>query len=321
MLNQTEKRVVYLDGETLGYLHLTYTGERMYPVMRRLFSVLREGYINDRLMIPLSIDHISPYIEKNQINKSFLDMMGEIGQVQFHQRFTIKTLQLLRIINHFFENPNTKPVWRDAFTSDPEEKYRYGFNRYSSLTAFNVNQAISREKNYSQVFEFIENYKTGKLVQEIAVIHFNTLWEQFPDLIKPYFPVIGSAESHIKRFLANDEIRDIPEFNIIAAILYPMLDAYGIEHVEHGLRDEELFSAEIVASYLPYCHYYVTKVDVSEVLNMSGIPELYGVKIYDHNESSLYRLIQDIEEDFRADLTRKELLSRRSMFRKGGTKS
>jgi hypothetical protein len=320
MLNETEKRVVYLDSETLGYMHLTYTGERIYPVMRRLFSVLKEGYVNDRLVTPLSSDHIFPYIENSQISKTFLNMMGEIGQVHFHQRFTIKTLQLLRIINHFFDNPYTKPVWRDAFTSDPDERYRYGFNRYSSLTPFNVNQAISREKNYSQVFEFIDSYKAGKSVHEIAVTHFTSLWEQFPDLIKPFFPVIGSADTHIKRFLENDEIKDIPEFNIIAAILSPMLEAYGIEHVEHGMRDDELYAAEIVSSYLPYCHYYVTKVDVSEVLIMSGIPELYGVRIYDHNESSLYRLIQDIAEDYRAESTRKEFLSRRSMLRKGGTK-
>ncbi len=320
MLNKTEKRVVYLDNETLGYMYLTYTGERTYPVMRRLFQVLREGYVADRLVTPLSIDHVFPYIENNQIEKPFLNMLGELGQVQFHLRYTIKTLQLIRVINYFFDNIYSKPVWRDAFTADPDDKYRIGFNGYSAITATNVNQAMSREKNYSQVFEFIESYKEGKPVEEIASSHYRTLGEQFPDLIGPYLPAVGSAESHMSRFLSREEVKEIPEFHIISSILYPMLEAYGIEHVEHGLRDNELLAAEVVASYLPYCHYYVAKVDIAEVLSMSGIPETYNVRIYDHNESSLYRLIQDITEDNKRDTMKKEMMTRRTMFRRGGTK-
>lgn len=320
MLNRTGKRIVYLDSETLGYMYLTYTGERTYPVMRRLFQVLHEGYISDRLVMPLSLDHVYPYIENNQIEKPFLAMLGELGQVQFHNRFTIKTLQFIRIINHFFENHYTKPIWRDAFINEPDEKYRYGFNGYASITAMNVNQAMSREKSHSQVFEFIESYKDGKPAEEMAAVHYRTLWEHSPDLIRPYLPAVGLPEMHMERFLAREEIKEIPEFNIISAILYPMLEAYGIQHVEHGLRDEELFAGEVVAAYLPYCHYYVTKVDIAEVLSMSGIPETYNVRIYDHNESSLYRLIQDITEDDKRDAMQRELSTRRTMFRRGGTK-
>ncbi len=320
MLNKTEKRIVYLDGDTLGYMFRTYTKQRLYPVMRRLFSVLREGYIDNRLITPLSVDHAHPYIENNQINTSFLAMMGEIGQVQFLQRFTIKTLQFLRIINHFFGNPNPKPVWRDAFTSDPDERYRYGFNRYGSISASDITKAISRENKLSQVFEFIESFKAEKAAGDIAAVHFTTLWEQFPDIITPFLPTMGSPEIHIRRFLANDEIRDIPEFHILFSILYPMMEAYGIEHVERGRRDAEIYAAEFAASYLPYCHYYVTKVDIAEVLNMSEIPALYRVKVYDHNESSLYKLIQDIADDHRADAAGKDNMNRRSMYWKGGTK-
>ncbi len=320
MLNRTEKKVVYLDTDTLGYMYLTYTGEKVYPVMKKLYSTLREGFESNRLVTPLELDHVQPYIENNMIKNDFLTMMGGIGQVQFHQRFTIKTLQLIRIISCFFGKPYDKPLWRDAFISDPDEKYNLAFNRYISITPQHAIQAISREKQYSRVFEFIESYRSGTPAEQMASCHFRSLYDQFPDLIRPALPPIGAPETHMNRFLANEEIQDIPEFHIISGILYPMVDAYGIDLVEHGVRDEELLAAEAVAAYLPYCHYYVTKVDISELLSMSGIPDTYDVRIYDNNESSLYRLIQDIKEDSRADSAKRELMSRRTAFRRDGTR-
>lgn len=320
MLNKTGKKIVYLDKETLKYLYLTYTGEKVYPVMKKLYTALNDGFVNNRLVTPLELDYVLPYIDNNKIKNEFLSMMGGIGQVQFHQRFTIKTMQLIRIISHYFDNPSDKPMWRDAFTNDPDERYKLGFNRYSSITAQHAIQAISREKQYSQVFEFIESYRSGTPAENMATLHFRSLWEQFPDLIRPALPTIGSPDTHMNRFLEHEEIRDIPEFHIISGILYPMVDAYGIELVEHGVRDEELLAAEAVASYLPYCHYYVTKVDIAEVLSMSGVPDTYDVRIYDHNESSLFRLIHDISEDYQSDIAKRDLMARRTMFRRDGTK-
>lgn len=316
MLNNTEKKIVYLDNETLRYMYLTYTGERIYPVMKKLYAALSDGFMNDRLVTPLSLDYVLPYIDNNKIRAEFLSMVAGVGQIQFHQRFTIKTLQLIRIINHFFENPYAKPMWKDAFTGDPNERFKIGFNRYMSITAQNSIQVTNREKKYSQLFEFIDSYRMGKSADEMAVQHFRSLWEEFPDLIKPYLPPVGSAETHMNQFLEHEEIKDIPEFHIISSILDPMVEAYGIDQVEHGLRDDELLAAETVASYLPYCHYYVTKVDIAEILNMSGIPETYDVRVYDHNESSLYRLIQDITTDSKSDAAKRDLMSRRTMFRK-----
>jgi hypothetical protein len=266
------------------------------------------------------VDYVLPYIDNNKIKGEFLNMMGGIGQVLYHQRFTIKTLQFIRILSHFFEKPSDRPMWRDAFTSDPDEKYRVGFNRYSSIAAQHAIQSLSREKQYSQVFEFIESYRSGTPAEEMAALHFRSLWEQFSDLIKPALPPIGAPETHMNRFLENEEIRYIPEFHIISGILYPMVDAYGIELVEHGVRDDELLAAEAVASYLPYCRYYVTKVDVAELLTMSGVSDTYDVRIYDHNESSLYRLIRDIREDYRSDSARRDLMTRKTMFRRDGTR-
>jgi len=89
MLNKTRKIVVYLDTETLDYMYLNYSERRHYPVMNKLFNLLHEGFINNILVVPLSLDHILPHIEENKIIREFLNMMGEMGQVQFLQRFTV----------------------------------------------------------------------------------------------------------------------------------------------------------------------------------------------------------------------------------------
>jgi len=103
-------------------------------------------------------------------------------------------------------------------------------------------------------------------------------------------------EYHIKRFLEFDEIKEIPEFHIIANILYPLFDTYGIKDIELGLKDDLLLAAENISAYMPYCNYYVTTVDVAELVIMTRINEPYGVRVYDHNESSLYKLINDLTE-------------------------
>ena len=99
-----------------------------------------------------------------------------------------------------------------------------------------------------------------------------------------------------------------------------MVKAYGIDQIEHGLRDEELLAAESIAVYLPHCHYYVTKVDIAEILTKSDVQETYHVRVYDHNENSLYRLIEGLTEDCKNEVSRKEYQSRKTIFQKGGTK-
>ena len=62
------------------------------------------------------------------------------------------------------------------------------------------------------------------------------------------------------------------------------------------MADEALFVAETAAAYMPYCHFYVTIVDVAELITKTRINKFYDVKVYDHNESSLYKLIDDLTE-------------------------
>ena len=319
MLNYFDKYIVYLDSDTLSYMYLSYSKKRNYPVMNKLYSVLHEGFTNNILVTPLSMDHLFPYIKENQIDINILNMMGGLGQTQFLQKFTITTLQLIRIINHFFNQDYKKPVWKDAFSSDPDEKNFPGFNKYSSIAAMNVQTAIEREKKNSQIYEFLEGFKEGKTIDSISSRHFKLLWEKFQDIIIPYLPVDGLPESNIKQFLEYEEIKEIPEFHIISNIIYPLLESYDFEDIEHGLKDELLLAVETIASYLPYCNFYVTKVDIAELVNMAEINEPYNVRVYDHNESSLYKLIQDLSDLSKVTKERKLKEMRKTKFRRTGS--
>ena len=222
MLNNTDKFVVYLDPNTLEYMYLNYSEKRNYPVMNKLYSLLQEGFVNNIVVTPLSMDHLRLYIDEKKINTVFLNMIGGLGQVQFLQRFTVRMLQLIRVINFFFEQRYKKLLWKDAFSSDPNERYIQGFNKYHSITARNVIMAYEREKKHSQIINFIEKFKEGKPAESIAADYFRFMWEQFPDLIEQYMPVDGSYDTNMKTFLEYDAIIDIPEFHIISGILYPL---------------------------------------------------------------------------------------------------
>lgn len=316
MLNDSNKFVIYLDPDTLGYMFLNYTEKRNYPVMTKLHAMLHEGFVGDMTIVPISMEHVLPYIRENQVDSRFLSMMGDMGQVQFLQRFTVRTLQLIRIINHFFEHDYRKPQWKDAFSLDPDERYYPGFNKYSAITARNVLKAYDREKKYNDLYQFIESYKLRDPFKNLVHKHFVYLWQQFPDLIKPYLPQDGDPDSHMKMFLENEDIKEIPEFHIKSNILTQLFDAYGIEAVEEGARDDILFAAENISTYMPYCHFYVTTVDIAESMLMSGINSLYYVKVYDHNESSLYKLIHDLTEAIKARKKVHDKESRKTIFRR-----
>ncbi|MFC1573945.1 hypothetical protein ACFL30_02045 [Candidatus Latescibacterota bacterium] len=296
MFNRTEKYIVYLNNETLVYMYMDYTGNRSYPVMKKLYSTLCDGFTSNWLVTPLSIDSIPHFIKDNRIDVKFLDMMNGIGNVQFLQRFTIKILQLIRIINSYYDNTYKKPFWRDSFSGNPDEKYSAEFSKYSSMSAKNVYRLLEREKKNSQILEHLHSYKTGEMVKKVAQFHFFSLWEKSSDLISPYLPRIGSPETYMKEFLENDEIQDIPQFHILSSVFYPLLDTYGIEKVEAGLKDKEIIAAEMLSILMPYCHYYVTTADIAELVIMKGFNYDYKVKVYDDNESSLYKLINDINE-------------------------
>jgi hypothetical protein len=320
MLNKTEKKIVYLDNEALRYMYYSYTGERSYPVMKKLYTLLHEGYLNNWLVTPLSNDHILPYLRESSIEPRFFAMMGGIGQVQYFQRFTVKTLQLIRVLNNVFGNKYDKPPWRDVFTSDPDEKTKTGFNRYTSINNVNVSQANSRENNYSHIHEFIEGYKIGTPVEKLAQLHFKTIWEQFPDLMKPHLPRVGAAETHRNTFLANEDIKDIPEFHILSSLLYSLFETSGMASVEQGELDEELLAAEIMSSYLPYCNYFVTRDNIAELAVKLGIDVFYNTRVYGLNENSLFLLIDEITEDHKTALKEQNTNSQHTIFQKGGTK-
>ena len=316
MLNNTKKLIVYLDPDTLEYMYLNYTKKRNYPVMSKLYTVLHEGFINNALVVPLSMDHIQPYIDENQIDRNFLNMMGELGQVQFLQRFTVKVLQLIRVINFFFKQVYKKEIWKDAFSSDPDERHTRGFSKYLSITAQNVNTTLKKEKKLSQIYDFIEKFKIGGEADSIAADHYRFLWDQFPDIMRPYLPFNGTPEQHIKTFFEYDEIKDIPEFHIISSILYPLFESYGIQDIEFGLKDDILQAAETAASYLPYCNFYVTASDIAELFILNGISGLYDVKVYDNNESSLYKLIDDVPKSLAVLKDRRKKEMGKSIFQR-----
>ena len=251
MLNETRKIIVYLDPDTLGYMFLSYTKRRNYPVMNKLFSLLRDGYHGDMLVTPLSIDHVAGYIEESKIDHTFLTMMGEFGQLQFLQRFTVKMLQLIRVVNFYFGQVYKKDMWRDIFTSDPDHRYEPGFNMYNALTAQNVMSIVAREKKLSRTYHFIENYKEEQPVEHLVADHFTYLWQEFPDLIKPFLPVDGLPDDHMNSFLKMSELQDIPEFHLISQFLYPLFDTYGMKDIEYGSRDGMLLAAETAAAYMP----------------------------------------------------------------------
>lgn len=318
MLNNTEKLIVYLDPGTLEYMYLTYTEKRNYPVMRKLFSILHEGFTRNLLVTPLSHDHLYPYIEDNKIDIKFLNMMGEMGQVQFLQRFTVKMLQLIRVINSFFEQVYKKEIWKDAFSTDPDDKYLTGFNKYHSITAQNIISALDREKKLSQVYDFIEKFKLGRDAESLATEYYKYIWDQFPDLIRPNLPDDGDSEEHMRRFFANEDIKDIPEFHIISNSLYPLFESYGIQDIEYGLKDDILLATETAAAYMPYCHFYVTMTDIAQLYLMTGINDIYDVKIYDNNESSLYQLIEDLKLALQLKMESRQKETGKSMFHRNG---
>jgi hypothetical protein len=294
MLNFFDKYIVYLDPETLKYMFLNYSGARKYPVMTKLFNLLRESYLNNQVVTPISFEQIQPFIVDKKIELDFINMMGELGQIKFNQRFTIRTLQFIRIINSFFVQNFRKPMWKDAFSHDPDEKYQTGFNTYQAFTVQAVANAIEREKNNSMIYYFLKSFRDGKSVDEIAGLYYSMLWERFPDVITPFLPMDGTPEHHIKRFIQNDDIKEIPEYHIISNLLFPIFETYGIDKVETGSQDDLLIASEVSAAYLPYCHFFVSTADVAELIMMTGINSQYNAFVYDNNESSLYKLISDL---------------------------
>jgi hypothetical protein len=293
MLNFFNKFVVYLDPETLNYMYLNYIKTRNYPVMTKLYSLLKDSYQSDLVVVPLSYDHISHYINDNKINADFLNMMGGIGQIQYLQRFTVRSLQLIRVINSFFEQNYKKPLWKDAFSSDPEEKNKQSFNNYLSIGVKSVQDAMERERNNSMIYYFINNFKNEKNIDEIAKEYYLMQWESLFDVIKPYLPINGSPGTHMKMFLDYDGIKEIPEFQILTNLLLLILESYDIKIIESGEKDNLLIATEVMAAYMPYCHFYITTGEIAEVATMKDINSLYHVSIYDNNESSLYRFIND----------------------------
>ena len=92
----------------------------------------------------------------------------------------------------------------------------------------------------------------------------------------------------------------------------------GIQEIETGKHDSELLASETIASFLPYTHFYVTTVDIAELVIMTCIHEPYNVKVYDHNESSLYKLIQVLTDSMKNKQMTINKEMQKSMFKRGG---
>ncbi len=316
MLNTTAKTIVYLDPDSLGYMYLTYSKQRNYPVMNKLFTLLRDYHRTDLTVTPLTTDHVLPYIEENKIDRKFFTMMGELGQVQFHQRFTVTMLQFIRVFSTFFKSSYKKEIWRDAFTADPDCAFQPGFNIYSSLTAQHLIQMADRERKLCRMFLFIEKFRSGVPATAIAAEYYTFILNEFRDLVQPYIPQEGTPEQHLERFLMQEELKDIPEFHISSQVIYPLFETYGIGSIENGVQDNLLRATGTLAAYMPYSHFYVTSSEIVKLVKKTGLDTLYHVNVYDNNESSLYQLMIDLVETVKRRKTMAEAQAGRTVFRR-----
>jgi len=292
MPKRTKKLLIYLDQNFISEIAKAGIKDRVKPEWRQLFELLKEGFLDEKLVVPQSRFHNVETSLAPALKKRIVSYQNYLGQVDLQSPEHVKHVQTGRFLQRFLGTNNEDPFRVEvAFRGAPDKRVEQ-FHITVDLDWSPLGQgrgatAAHLETIKAQCIADKVRYK-AQLEKELGAER-----DHFLKRGADYAYLCQDPMRELVAFSKDPVFRAIPVVSIAARLWASLLTKDPTRKVQPG----DATDIEVLATYLPYMDVVGTDAFMATKLATLGIDTEYNTLVFSGKTSSL-QVFRDFLRDY-----------------------
>jgi len=284
MLKRTKKLLVYLDQNFISEMAKADINAKVKQEWKDLFALLKEGFLDERLVVPQSWFHDVETSFAPILKKRIVSYQNYLGQIDLQRAPHVRIHQTGRFLERFLGKGDQDPLETDIAFRDPPDKRVQQFN-------ITVNQDLSQwgfDVQRVETATALEAIRKECIAKNVR--YENHLEKEFDahraDFLKnaPYYKhLCGDPVRDLAAFSSAPVFRTVPSVNISSRLWSRVFTKYPARQIQSG----DATDIEVLSTYLPYMDVIGTDAFMTTLLADLGIDTEHQVKVFNAKTSSL----------------------------------
>lgn len=286
------KQIVYLDQNFLSEMAKGGAGKKVKPEFGRLYELLHQGFIDEKIMVPRSHFHDIDTSLIPNLRERIRAYQGYLGQIALKDRSLVQTYQLQNAIERFREVEPSGFGYKIIFREDPDKRTErfsirgnidWGFVDWKSIrntTASNMNTL--RDNLRTNGVSFSDQQMEEFKAQDKFVLkeYGSQIWS-----------ALGSDSASIKAFVSSGEIRRMPSVALYVTMWSKLLTDYSSRSIKVS-DDTDIM---VLSTYLPYVDVIATDTFMATLIRDLHLDSKYGTSVFGAKDRDLIEFETQIE--------------------------
>jgi hypothetical protein len=284
MPKRTKKLLIYLDQNFISEIAKADVNDRVKQEWKELFSLLKEGFIEEKLVVPQSWFH--------NVETSFAPILKDrivkyqcyLGQVDLHKALDVSVNQKAVFLQRFLGKSERDPL-------DPEIAFRQSPDMRVQQFKIRVNLDMSQWELDARRIELAKTLEAirkdcisrNERYEDHLASELDTYREDFLKNALYYQHLCDDPARDLVAFSSDPVFLTIPAINISARLWSRLLTAFPTREIQNG----DATDIEVLSTYLPYMDVIGTDAFMATELSNLKIDGEHQVKVFNAKTPSL----------------------------------
>jgi hypothetical protein len=284
MPKRTKKLLVYLDQNFISEMAKADVNVKVKQEWKDLFSLLKEGFLEEKLVVPQSWFHDVETSFAPVLKKRIVSYQNYLGQVDLHTAPHVRINQTARFLERFLGKGNQDPLGTDIAFRDPPDRrvqqFNITVNHDLSQWGFDVQRVET-----ATTLEAIRRECIAKKVryEDHLDKEFDAHREDFLKNALYYQHLCDDPRRDLIAFSNAPIFRTVPAVNISSRLWSRLFTKFSTREIENG----DATDIEVLSTYLPYMDVIGTDAFMATLLTNLRIDTEHQVKIFSAKTGSL----------------------------------
>jgi len=284
MPKRTKKLLVYLDQNFISEMAKADVNVRVKKEWKDLFSLLKEGFVEEKLVVPQSWFHNVETSFAPVLKERIVSYQCYLGQVDLHRALDVRINQTARFLQRFLGKSDQDPLETEiAFRDSPDrrvQQFKITINLNLSQWGFDVQRvetATTLEAIRRECIAKKERYE-HHLARE-----FDAHRGDFLKNALYYQHLCDDPRRDLIAFSNAPIFRTVPAVNISSRLWSRLLTTFSTRKIQNG----DATDIEVLSTYVPYMDVIGTDAFMATQLTSLKIDIEQQVKIFSAKTASL----------------------------------
>jgi hypothetical protein len=284
MPKRTKKLLVYLDQNFISEMAKADVNVKVKQEWKDLFSLLKEGFLGEKLVVPQSWFHDVETSFAPVLKKRIVSYQNYLGQADLRRARDVTINQTARFLQRFLGKSDQDPLDAEiAFRDHPDgrvQQFNITVNQDLSQWGFDVRRvetATTLEAIRRECIAKKERYE-DHLARE-----FDAHREEFLKNALYYQHLCDDPGRDLIAFSNAPLFRTVPVVNISSRLWSRLLTKFSTRKIKNG----DATDIEVLSTYLPYMDVIGTDAFMATLLADLGIDAEHQVKVFNAKTASL----------------------------------